>query len=118
MMLQIFAETGLETKAKFFRGFSDASRLGILEVLREGPRNVGEIVELTGLSQSNTSNHLACLRDCGLVVAQQRGRYVVYELSDQRVDELLTLTESLLRDVAHGVYQCTRYGGTAEAGEE
>jgi DNA-binding transcriptional ArsR family regulator len=114
-MLQTFAETGLEIKAKLFRGFSDSSRLSILEVLRQGPRSVGEIVELTGLSQSNTSNHLACLRDCGLVIAQQQGRYVVYELSDPRVDELLALGEALLRDVARGVYQCTRYGESVEA---
>lgn len=116
-MLQTFAATGLEIKAKFFHGFSDSSRLSILEVLRDGPRTVGEIVARTGLSQSNTSNHLACLRDCGLVTAQQQGRYVVYELSDPRVDELLALGEALLRDVARGVYQCTRYGQPAEAPE-
>lgn len=113
-MLQTVAATGLEVKAKLFRGFSDSSRLRILEVLREGPRSVGEIVDLTGLSQSNTSNHLACLRDCGLVLAEQKGRYVVYQLSDVRVDELLALSESLLRDVARGVYQCTRYGEVVE----
>ena len=103
------ADTGLALKAKLFRGFGDASRLSILEVLRAGPLTVGEIVTATGLSQSNASNHLACLRDCGLVVAEQQGRYVTYQLSDGRVDEMLALAETLLADVAHGVYQCTRY---------
>jgi hypothetical protein len=37
------------------------------------------------------------------------GKYVVYKLSDPRVDELLTLAEILLADVARGVYECTRY---------
>ena len=54
-------------KAKLFRGFSDPSRLAILDVLRSRAMTVSEIVEATGLSQSNTSNHLGCLRDCGLV---------------------------------------------------
>lgn len=63
----------------------------------------------TGLSQSNVSNHLGCLRDCGLVVAEQQGRFVHYALSDQRVGQLLELADGLLADVAKGVYECTRY---------
>ncbi len=101
--------TGLEVKAKFFRGFSDPSRLKIMESLREVPRTVSEIVEITGLSQPNVSNHLGCLRECGLVRAEKQGRYVSYRLSDDRVADLLGLAESLLADVARGVYQCTRY---------
>ena len=76
-------ETNL--KAKLFRGFSDPSRLLILDTLRQGPLTVGEIVKGTNLSQSNAS------------------------LSDDRVDHLLTVAESLLADVAKGVYECTRY---------
>ena len=56
-------------KAKLFRGFSDVSRLSILEALRDGPLPVGSIVEKTGLSRTNVSNHLRCLADCDLVVA-------------------------------------------------
>ena len=96
-------------KAKLFYGFSDTSRLAILEALREKPLNVSEIVEETGLSQSNASNHLSCLRDCGLVIREQQGRYAVYQLSDSRVAELLQTADILLSDVARGVYECTRY---------
>lgn len=99
----------IEIRAKLFRGFSDPSRLSILETLRDGAVTVNEIVEATGLSQSNVSNHLGCLRDCGLVVAEQQGRFVYYELSDKRVGQLLTLADHLLADVAKGVYVCTRY---------
>jgi ArsR family transcriptional regulator, cadmium/lead-responsive transcriptional repressor len=53
----------IEIQAKLFRGFSDPSRLAILDTLRNGPLTVGEIVETTGLTQSNVSNHLGCLRD-------------------------------------------------------
>lgn len=96
-------------QAKLFRGFGDPSRLSILMALRDGPMTVSEIVEKTELAQSNASNHLACLRDCGLVSAEQEGRYVTYHLSDDRVGKLLDLAESLLADVARGVYECTRY---------
>ncbi len=100
---------GLALKAKLFNGFADLSRLAILETLRDGPQSVSELVEATGLSQSNASNHLACLHDCGLVAREQRGRYVYYSLSDDRVGALLGLADELLSDVALGVYNCTRY---------
>lgn len=96
-------------KAKLFRGFADGSRLSILEALRQGPATVSALVEATGLSQSNVSNHLSCLRDCGLVVSTQQGRYVTYQLSDGRVSGLLQLADELLSEVARGVYACTRY---------
>jgi DNA-binding transcriptional ArsR family regulator len=108
-MLLLAHKKELAIKGKLFRGFGDPSRLSILDVLRIEPLTVGEIVEATGLSQSNASNHLGCLRDCGLVVAEQNGRYVTYHLSDDRVGDILTLAESLLADVARGVYECTRY---------
>ena len=99
----------IEIQAKLFRGFSDPSRLSILESLREGALTVTEIVEATGLTQSNVSNHLACLRDCGLVAAEQEGRFVYYALSDKRVGKLLNLADELLADVAKGVYECLHY---------
>jgi DNA-binding transcriptional ArsR family regulator len=96
-------------KAKLFRGFADPSRLSILEALRDNPLTVTEIIEATGLSQSNVSNHLSCLHGCGLVARDQKGRYVIYQLSDPRVASLLSIADELLADVARGVYECTRY---------
>ena len=98
-----------DLKAKLFRGFADSSRLSILTTLRKSSLTVTEIVEATGLSQSNASNHLGCLRDCGLVSREQKGNYVHYQLSDERVALLLNLADELLADVAKGVYDCTRY---------
>ena len=99
----------LTTKAKLFRGFADRSRLSIVEILRGGASSVSKIVERTGLTQSNVSNHLACLLDCALVRREQKGRFVYYELSDQRVHDLLREAEDLLEDVAPGVEACERY---------
>jgi ArsR family transcriptional regulator, cadmium/lead-responsive transcriptional repressor len=113
MLTTEFAQS-LALKAKLFRGFSDSSRLAIVEALRDGPRSVTEIVEVTGLTQSNASNHLACLLDCGLVEREQRGRFAYYGLADDRVDGLLSLADEILTDVARGVYVCPRYEAPAE----
>jgi ArsR family transcriptional regulator, cadmium/lead-responsive transcriptional repressor len=103
-------------KAKLFRGFADLSRLALLEALRVEPLTVTALVEQTGLTQSNVSNHLACLRDCGLVVASTQGRYTLYQLSDARVITLLSLAEALLAETAWGVDACLRYEQKEECG--
>lgn len=108
-MLIVAHPKAIELQAKLFRGFSDSSRLSILETLRDRALTVSEIVQATGLTQSNVSNHLGCLRDCGLVTAEQQGRFVHYQLSDIRVGQLLRLADELLADVAQSVYECTRY---------
>ncbi|MCJ7514194.1 MAG: metalloregulator ArsR/SmtB family transcription factor [Anaerolineales bacterium] len=115
-MILEFTPSRISLQAKLFRGFSDPSRLKILEALGQAPCTVSELVAQTGLSQSNVSNHLACMRDCGLVVAQPSGRYVTYTISDPRVQDLLQLADTLLSDVARGVYECTRLEMPPEAG--
>lgn len=99
----------LSLKAKLFRGFSDPSRLSILEALKAQPLHVTDLVAATGMSQSNVSNHLSCLRDCGLVVREPRGRFTYYRLADERLLQLLDLSDGVLRDVAKGIYECVNY---------
>ncbi len=96
-------------KAKFFRGFADPTRLAILETLLDGEKNVNEIVELLSISQPNASAHLACLRDCGLVKSEGRGKFTYYMLYDGKIRDLLRTAEAILAQVAHGIYACTRY---------
>jgi DNA-binding transcriptional ArsR family regulator len=112
MITQVSHPTAV--KAKLFRGFSDMSRLSLLEALRDGPLTVTALVERTDLTQSNVSNHLACLRDCGLVTASAQGRYTLYQLSDERVSTLLSLASELLVETARGVDACPRYGHKGE----
>jgi DNA-binding transcriptional ArsR family regulator len=112
-MLTATHAQSLALKAKLFRGFSDPSRLSILETLRDDARSVGELVEITGLSQSNVSNHLACLLDCGLVAREPQGRRVIYRPADERVGLLLSLADEILEEVAQGVYVCPRYDAPA-----
>ena len=113
-MLTTEFASSLALKAKLFRGFADPSRLSILEAVRDQARSVSEIVEITGLSQPNASNHLACLLDCGLVEREQRGRFAYYQLADWRIGNLLATVDEILTDVAKGVYVCPRYESPGE----
>ena len=69
---------------------------------------------MTGLSQPNTSNHLACLLECGLVVREQQGRFAVYSLADERIAALLRLADEVLGTHAAQIAACTHY----DVGEE
>lgn len=82
-------------KAHLFQGLADASRLLILEALRDGEKTVSEICALTDLGQPNASNHLACLLGCRLVEREQRGRFAYYRLADERVEALLALGDEV-----------------------
>ncbi len=99
----------IRLKAKFFRGFADPTRLAVLETLLDGEKNVNEIVASLAISQPNASAHLACLRDCGLVKSEGRGKFTYYMLYDDKIRDLLRTAEAILAQVAQGVYACTRY---------
>ena len=64
-------------------------------MLRDGPAYPADLAIATGVSRQIMSNHLACLRGCGLVVATPDGRRIRYELADSRIghalDDLLAL---------------------------
>lgn len=90
--------TEVDVLAKYFRGFGDPTRLRILDLLRKEERSVGELVAALRQPQPKVSNHLACLRWCGFVVAERRGKRVFYRLSDARVAEVVDIAKSLLAD--------------------
>lgn len=96
-------------KVKLLCGLADKSRLAILSSLHKTPLTVNKIVEATKLSQSNVSNHLACLKNCGLVSREQSGRFVTYTLSNQNIAHLLSLVESLAAQCASGIDNCAHY---------
>ena len=104
----------LGLKAKLFRGFGDPTRLFILELLREGEKTASQIVIETRQSQSNISNHLACLLECGLVTNRRQGKNIIYNLSDNRVSKLLEETDVILTEIANGIYACVNYNEESE----
>jgi DNA-binding transcriptional ArsR family regulator len=107
----VISETPTEPElvGKYFRALGDATRVRILELLREhGELSVGELVARLGVSQPKASNHLACLRWCGFLVTRREHPTVLYRIADDRVAELLALGQALLADNAEHVAACRR----------
>jgi ArsR family transcriptional regulator, cadmium/lead-responsive transcriptional repressor len=75
--------------ARFGYALSDPTRALILLSLRDGGRYPSDLAEEMGVSRQIVSNHLACLRGCGLVVAAPEGRHSRYELADARITHAL-----------------------------
>lgn len=80
----------LDALARLGRALSDPTRCRILLALLDGPRYPSQLADELGLTRANTSNHLACLRGCGIVVAAPEGRQTRYELADPRLQHALT----------------------------
>ncbi|GIW08351.1 MAG: hypothetical protein KatS3mg060_3156 [Dehalococcoidia bacterium] len=95
----------VELRARFFRGLAEPGRLAILDALRDGSRSAGEVAAAAGMTPSNASRHLACLRDCGLVVARQEWRTVHYALADG-VAAFLAEADRFIGTVAERVAAC------------
>lgn len=86
---------GRDALTRFGCALSDPTRTQILLILRDAPGYPSDLAEHIGVSRQILSNHLACLRGCGLVTARPEGRRSRYELADPRIahalDELLGL---------------------------
>jgi len=85
--------------AAIAQALADPTRFEILERLSNGPAAVSELVSVTGEAQSKVSNHLAVLRDRGLVAATRIGRQRLYEVADPSVGQLV---ESLVLIAGRG----------------
>ena len=92
-------------RAEVAHGLSDVSRQSLLEQLRGGETRVADLVEATGLSQPNVSKHLRCLRGCGLVLADKRGRETFYSLPPV-VEQLLGVLDAVVGEVAPQMAAC------------
>lgn len=81
----------LEQVAAYFQALSEPTRLQILNLLREGERNVGELAQQTGYTSANISRHLSFLTQHGLVQREGRGTAVYYSIADASVYALCDL---------------------------
>ncbi|WP_067783644.1 ArsR/SmtB family transcription factor [Nocardia amikacinitolerans] len=93
--MEILPVLHTDALARFGHALSDPTRTQILLNLRHQPGYPSELAERIGVTRQILSNHLACLRGCGLVVAVPEGRRSRYELADARIaaalDDLLGL---------------------------
>ena len=81
----------LEEVAAYFQTLSEPTRLQILNYLREGEHNVGELAELCGYTAANVSRHLAMLTKHAMVARESRGTSVYYRIADDQIYALCDL---------------------------
>ena len=99
-----------ELHARLCKAIADPKRLLIITELRNGPMSVGDLAEALEISQSNCSQHLAILRDRGVVEADRQGPHVMYSL---RSDKVLAAIDLLREFMAEELGSASRLGKAA-----
>lgn len=92
-MYALTAAAHIDALTRLGRGLADPIRARLLIALREAPGYPADLAQELGISRTRLSNHLACLRGCGLVVATPVGRRVRYELADARLGHALDVIQ-------------------------
>lgn len=77
--------------ASVCRGFADPKRLILINALRDGERSVTELCDITQIQQANASQHLAILKNKGLVTSRREGQRVYYMVTSPKINEALDL---------------------------
>ena len=94
-MAVITRSIDLGTLGRVGTALADPTRRRILVQLIDGPGYPTELAEEFATTRANLSNHLSCLRECGLVTATAEGRRVRYDLADPRLADALRLLATL-----------------------
>lgn len=89
-----------ELQAELCRALSHPVRLELIHLLRDGPKRVGDLAQITRNNQGTVSRHLAVLRNSGILTAQQHGRDILYQLIDPRISDLCDLIRQVLVEQA------------------
>ena len=92
----------LDTLGRVGMAMADGVRRQILVRLLDGPSYPADLADVLDEGRANISNHLACLRGCGLVRATREGRQVRYSIADRKLLRALRLLCELDLVVEHG----------------
>lgn len=96
-----------------FHSLADPKRLQIVMRLQQGEARVSDLVAELGVAQSTASEHMSCLRECGLVVGRAEGRQVFYSLARPELIDFLESAEALLEATGFRVDLCATFGTDA-----
>lgn len=107
------SDPALRRGAALFHGLADRKRLDIIRHLAHGERRVVDLTRELGLAQGTVSGHLACLRDCGLIVGRPEGRQMFYSVAHPELMDLLGAADQLLALTGEAVELCPNYGPSA-----
>ena len=110
--------TDVALLARVFAGISEPARLHILLLLLDNECNVSELVSRTGVSQGRVSIHLQCLRHCGFVASERRGKFVYYRVRDGRVNALIQHAQELAADYTAVLASCGVPSYETQQGED
>lgn len=88
MALKALTSDALDLIASRFRLLGEPMRLRILMALKEGEKNVTELVETTGGTQANISRHLQSLTEGGILARRKEGLNVYYSVGDESIYNL------------------------------
>ena len=96
------SDQAVQLIARRFRALSEPMRLKLVMALMSGPRNVGELVEVTAASQANVSRHLHTLTDAGILSREKKGLFVYYQIADTSIFDLCELVCGRLEEFLQG----------------
>jgi len=85
-----------ELHAQVCQVFTSPKRLEILNLLRNRELSVGQLAELGGIRQANLSQHLAILREKGIVRTRRNGATVYYSLANRKIIKAFDIIRELL----------------------
>ncbi|MFP3194197.1 MAG: metalloregulator ArsR/SmtB family transcription factor [Caldivirga sp.] len=90
-----------------FNALADETRLQIvLLLINQGSLPVQEISRRIGKSQSLVSHHLNCLRNCGVVKVERRGKYSYYSISSEEVANIVKLAMNHAVKYSKSILSC------------
>ncbi|MGC9135136.1 ArsR/SmtB family transcription factor [Caldisphaera sp.] len=97
----------LSELVSFFTALSDRTRLEIvLFLIKKGEASVQDIANNLGKSQSLISHHLSCLKNCGVVNVDKKGKYSIYVISNKEVKEIIDLAINHVSSYSKSILSC------------
>src|SRR2546425_5947697 len=99
-------KTDVTAVSLLFNALSNEYRVGIVNLLRYGPKNVSEISEALKIEQTMASHNLKCLAFCGLVTSQRLGKTIEYTLNRETVEPILRLADRHISKYAVNLRTC------------
>lgn len=87
-------------QAEFCKGMAHPKRILILNVLKDGEKSVSELAKITGIPQSNLSQHLGFMRQIGILQTRRQGLNVCYSIADYRITEACELVRKAIGERA------------------
>lgn len=85
-------------QATISKTLANPIRLAILHTLRDGEKSVNELTDILGISQSNLSQHLALMRQVGILTTRKQGTSIYYSVTNPKINQACDMVRAVLLD--------------------